>query len=321
MSFLRLPPGAQVNARGGLVLTDPQSDLAAAFQNPALLEPQHSPRIHSSFLLMPGGSRGYFLSGTASKPHHPYVGALSVHYTDHGEAPLTDPGGNILGNFRPREWSIQYAASVPYKTRWRAGAAVQFAHAAYGQYRSVALLTNIGIRYLDTARGLEAGMILRHTGFFVRRFDAGSTPTLPTELAFAIYKRWSGTPFSFGAVLQRMQRWRLNTDELYDPSLSFSGVDNRRSNFLSEFFNHLILSTKVDIHPKVQLLGGYNFLRRRELSWSGGANGLTGFSMGVLAQLDRIRLSYGRTHYQAGVSLDQLSIEFSLRTDSKGWRK
>lgn len=321
MSFLRLPAGALVNARGGLVLADPQADLAVAFQNPALLEPHWYSRLHSSFLLMPGGSKGYFLSGTVSNRKQPYVSALSIHYIDHGRVPLTDAGGSNLGDFRPREWSIQYAASIPYRSRWRGGAGVQFAHSAYGQYRAAAFLTNVGIRYRDTTHGLEAGMILRHTGFFVRRYDAGSTPALPVELAFGVWKKWVGTPFSFGAVLQRMQRWHLDTDEQYNSSLSFTGLDNRRSTLLGQFFNHLILSTQVELHPSVKLLGGYNFLRRRELSWSGGMNGLAGFSMGVQAQLDRIRLSYGRTHYQAGAALDQLSIEYALKNGSKGWRK
>lgn len=321
MAFLRLSPGALATAQGGLIPANSGTDLAGAIQNPALLDAHDHPRLHSSFLALPGGSKGYFLSGSFSKANAPFVSAFSLQYIDYGSTPLTDAGGNTMGSFRPRDWSVQYLLAIPYRSRWRAGTSIQFAHSAYGTYRADAILANMGIQYRDTAQGLELGAMLRHVGFFIRRYDAGSIPQLPLELAFGVRKRWRGTPFSFGAALQRMQRWQLDVDRLYDPAFSVTGVDNRRSTFVGQFFNHLILSARVDLHPKLQLLGGYNFLRRRELSWSGGANGLTGFSMGLKAQLDRLQLVYGLGHYQAGTALHQLSIEILMKRSSKGWRR
>lgn len=321
MNFLRLSPGALSLAQGGLVVASDRSDQSVAFQNPALLESVAQPRVHASFLILPGGSKGYFLSGVTSRPASPVVTAVGLQYIDHGATPLSDAGGNVLGDFRSREWALQVSASVPYQVRWRGGVSVQLAHSALGSYRATASMMNVGLRYRDTAAGWELGGVLRHLGFFFRRYEGGAQSSLPVELAFGAWRKWKGSPFSLGVVLQRMQRWTLDEEGLFEPALSPLGVDNRRSTFVGQFFNHLILATRIDLHPRWQLLGGYNFLRRRELSWAGGANGLTGFSVGFRGQFDRFDLSFGRAYYQAGQALNQLSLELSLRPASRGWRR
>lgn len=321
MSFLRLPSGATPAAQGGLVLAQDDPDLSMSSQNPALLGLTKSSRLHCSFMILPGGTKGYFLSAITSPRTASLVTALSVQYIDHGTVPSTDAGGNVLGSFRPRELSLQLTGSLPYKQRWRGGATIQLAHSAYDSYRATAAMANMGIHYRDTALGVQAGAILRHAGFFIRRFDGGTQAQLPTELAFGAWKKWKGSPFSIGLVLQRMQRWQLDDASLFDPALSPIGVDNRRSTFVGQLFNHLILSTRIELHPTIQLMAGYDVLRRRELSWSGGANGLSGFSFGFRAQRDRFQLSYGRSHYQAGQSMNVLSIGFDLTPTSRGWRR
>ncbi|MEN9497947.1 MAG: hypothetical protein RL750_846 [Bacteroidota bacterium] len=321
MNFLRLTPGAYTQAMGGLVVATDQSDLSSSFQNPSLLRGAGSPTIHASFMSLPGGTNGYFLSGASRPKSAGFVSAVSLLYVDHGNAVSTDAGGNVLGSIRPREWTVQLSASLPYKERWRGGASLQFAHSSIGTFRSSALFSNVGIRYEDTTSGWIAGAILRHAGFFVRRYHGGSAQELPTELAFGIWKRLKGSPFSFGGTLQRMQRWQLETDALFDPGLSPIGIDNRRTGFVIQFFNHLILSAQVELHPAVKLIGAYNFLRRRELTWVGESNGLTGFSIGLQAKWERFHFAYGRSAYQRAQSTHQLSIECSLKKNSRGWKR
>lgn len=320
-NFLRLSTGALTLAQGGLVLTAPNADLSAAYQNPALLEPVQFADVHTSISFYPGQVKGYFLSGTLTKPTAPFVAAASIHYLDYGTTPLTDAAGNVLGDFRPADWVVQLSASMPYQNRWRGGASLKFAHSSYGGYRASAFLADMGLRYRDSSQGLEGAALLRNTGFFLRRYAIATNPDLPLELSFGITKKLIGSPFSVGLVLQRMQGWRLDADALYDPQYAPIGVDNRQSTFVGQFFNHLILSARVEVHPRIQVLGGYNFLRRRELSWAGGSNGLTGFSLGLRVDLDRFQLHYGRAYYQAGQSVHQLSLELSLKPESKGWRR
>jgi hypothetical protein len=320
-NFLRLPAGAVSSAQGGLVVAQDDSDLSLSFQNPALLTAVNHARIQASFLNLPGGAKNYFLSGSNRSKTSSVVTALSIQYVDHGEVSSADAGGNVLGRFRPREWTVQLAASMPYKQRWAGGVSLQFAHASYDTYRADALLSNIGIRYRDTLSGWHAGAVLRYTGFFMRRFTGNDPSVLPVELAFGVWKKLIGSPFSIGCTIQRMQRWDLDADALFDPAFSVIGMDDRRSTFIGQFFNHLILSTRVEVHPRVHFMGGYNFLRRRELSWAGGANGLSGFSYGFRAQFDPVRLAFSRAHYQSGQAMSQASMEFSLKKPSKGWKR
>ena len=321
LNFLRLPSSAASCAKGGLVVALDDPELSDAAQNPALMLLSDRLRMQASFLHLPGGGQQYTLTAVSTLKRSSILTGVSLQYVDQGEVAATDASGNSLGRLRSREWSLQLLASMPYKTRWTGGASAQLAHASYGIYRASSLLSNIGIQYRDTAQGWFAGGVLRHAGFFLSRFSEGDRSELPLELAFGIWKKLVGSPFSVGCTFQRMQRWETETEELFDPALSVTGIDSRRATFAGQFFNHLILSARIELHPRIQFLGGYNFLRRRELTWAAGINGLTGFSYGFQARLDPLRVSFGRAHYQAGTALSQVSLEFSPSSIRKGWRR
>ena len=321
LNFLRLPSSAASCAKGGLVVAIDDPDLSDAAQNPALMRLSDRLRMQASFMHLPGGGQQYTLIAVSPLKRSSIATGMSLQYIDQGDVASTDASGNSLGRLRSREWSLQLLASMPYKTRWAGGAAVQLAHASYGNHRASSFLSNIGIQYRDTAQGWFGGAVLRHAGFFIRRFSEGDRSELPIELAVGVWKKLIGSPFSVGCTFQRMQRWETETDALFDPSLSVTGIDGRRATFLGQFFNHLILSARIEIHPRIQFMGGYNFLRRRELVWAGGSNGLTGLSYGFLARLDPLRVSFGRAHYQAGAALSQLSLEFSPSSNKGGWKR
>jgi len=320
-NFLRLPAGALTAAQGGLVLCTDQSSIAFAAQNPSLLESTEGLLVHSSISFLPGGVKGYFLSGILTQKNAPWATGASVQFVDYGTVPATDAAGNTWGNFRASDWVMQVSASHSYLQHWRGGASLKFAHSGYGIYQASALLADVGIRYRDTASGLNWGASIRNAGFMVRKYAESTNTDLPLELSFGVMKKLKGSPFSVGLTLQRMQQWQLDSDALYDPQFSPIGTDNRRSTFVGQFFNHLIFSTRIEIHPRIQLYGGYNFLRRRELSWAGGSNGMTGFSLGLRAELDRFQLHYGRAYYQPGQSMNQISVELSIKPVSKGWKR
>lgn len=320
-NFLRLSAGALVLAQGGQIQCSDQSDGSLAYQNPALLESVDGLTMHSTVSFLPGGIKGYFLSGRYARKNVPWVTGASVHFIDYGTAKATDASGNVLGNFRASDWVMQVTASHTYLQKWRGGASLKLAHSAYGIYQSTALLTDVGIRYRDTAQGLTWGGSLRNVGFFLRRYSVTADSELPLELSFGVLKKLKGSPFSLGLTVQRMQQWQLDSDELFDPQVSPIGTDNRRPTFIGHFFNHLVFSTRFDLHPRVQVYAGYNFLRRRELSWAGGGNGLTGFSLGMRADLDRFQLHYGMAYYQPGRSMNQLSVEVPLKAVTRGWRR
>lgn len=320
-NFLRLSAGALTLAQGGSVQCADLNSLSYVQQNPSLLTPVNGVNLHSSVALLPGGVKSYFIAGSHSSATASWVTAAAVHFVDYGTVPAADAAGNVLGNFRASDWVMQLSASMPYLQRWRGGASLKYAHSSYGIYQSAAILADVGISYRDTLLGLEWGASLRNTGVFLRRYSVSSSSDLPMELSVGAIKKLKGSPFGLGLALQRMQQWRLDSDALYDPQYAPIGVDNRQSTFVGQFFNHLILSARVDVHPRILVMGGYNFLRRRELSWAGSSNGLTGFSLGLRVNLDRFQLHYGRAYYQAGQAVNQLSLELSLKPESKGWKR
>jgi len=62
----------------------------------------------------------------------------------------------------------------------------------------------------------------------------------------------------------------------------------------------------------VEVYGGYNLLRPRELKVGNAVNGLDGFSMGVGALFGKLSIRYARAYYQSNRAYDQLGLNLQL---------
>ena len=82
--------------------------------------------------------------------------------------------------------------------------------------------------------------------------------------------------------------------------------------FLKKVFDHIVVGTTIYVGDKLEVYGGYNFLRRKELNIGNAANGLNGFSMGVGALFGKLSVRYARAYYQSNAAYDQLGLNLQL---------
>jgi hypothetical protein len=81
---------------------------------------------------------------------------------------------------------------------------------------------------------------------------------------------------------------------------------------LGELIDHLIIGTTVYVGDKLEVLAGYNFLRRKELNLGNESNGLNGLSFGMGVLLGKLQIHYARAYYQSNTAYNQFGITMKL---------
>jgi len=310
--FMRFPVSAQVSALGGMNVSQQNTDLSLAFQNPALLSPDMHSQMSASFNAGYDGIKQYHWMQGYRHPELKTNFAAGISYFNYGELTQTDPSGNILGSFRPRDYIIQLSASREYLNRWVYGATFKYIASNYGTVRSSAIAADVGLLYRDTTNFLQISLVAMNMGGVLKKYTTGVNEELPFDLVFGISKKLAKAPIQFSLTAHQLHRFNLLyndtlfNQEIGDPFQASKGFT------IDKLFRHFIFSTQILIGKKVEVTVGYNYLRRAELRLPNYPNGLVGFSLGVGAILPKLHLRYGRTYYQNTTAYNQLSLNLPL---------
>lgn len=299
-NFLRLPVSAQTSAVGGETVSLISHDLSIVHQNPAFLRPYHHNQLSLTFTPMSAGINQYYLAGSMHSPKLATSFATQIQYIGYGSITATDPSGNTMGNFHPRDYHIQLSASRSYLEKWQYGTSLQFIQSNYGAYRSGAMAISIGVNYYDSARQLQVGLVMKNMGIQLSSFVPGERENLPVEVQAGVTKRLSGAPLQVSLTLRDLHRLIL-----FKPDSTISTAD--------QVFQHLVVGAQAFIAEKIEIGIGYNHLRRRELSIANTSNGFTGFSMGAGVLLHRFQIRYARSFYTNVKGYHQFGIAFSIK--------
>ena len=79
-----------------------------------------------------------------------------------------------------------------------------------------------------------------------------------------------------------------------------------------KLLNHFVLASTIYLGDRVEVIVGYNFLRRHDLSIGNGGNGLTGVSLGAGVLLGKLQIRYARAYYQNSSAYNQLGLNMKL---------
>ena len=311
-SFLNLPLSPQLSALGGINLSVPSRDLSLAAYQPGQLRPDLHGQLIASFQSLQAGIRQLHAAGAYHHERWNTDFAGGIQYVHYGETAQTDPAGNILGSFQPRDYLVYLSASRSYQERWRYGLTLKYVQSQYGIYNASGIMADVGIRYADTANLLQVGFLAKNMGAMINSY-AGSGEDLPFDLQLGITKRLRGAPLQFSLTAQRLHQF----DILYrDTSFNNDNFGDPGSNgFFTKLFRHFVFAAQGFVGDKVELTVGYNVLRQAELSIQNTSNGLTGFSYGVGVTLPRLQIRYAGAYYQQGMATHQFGVNVDL---SKG---
>jgi hypothetical protein len=276
--------------------------------NPALLQQKVSHQINTSFNAFLAGAKAYGLTGAGYSKKLQTTFGGHVHFLDYGYLPATDAAGNVMGQFRPVDYVVQGSAARKYLQRWSYGLTVKFIQSSYGQYRSSAIATDIGLHYNDSSRLFSAAVVVKNMGVQIKSYTT-EKEELPFDLQAGLTKRLLKAPFAFSLTAQHLQ-----TFDIYYNDTTF----NRDNNFsppssaINKLLTHLVLATHVYAGKQLEAIVAYNFLQRRDLSIDSEAAGFTGFSAGLRIQFNKLQVLYARSAYQRGVAANQIGVTIHL---------
>lgn len=310
--FLRMPGSPQMNALGTVNVSTLTRDISLAAGNPSLLDASMHGQVLASFNMFHAGIRQLHAMGGW---HHERwgttfsAGALFMHY---GEAPQTDPAGNMLGTFRALDHSVSLTASRRYLERWHYGMTLKYVGSNYGVFRSSALMADMGIRYIDSAAGFQAGFLASNMGLQLKTY-AGTGEDLPFDLQLGVSKRLRYAPFQFSLTAHRLHRFDILYRDTTFNNENFGAPGP--AGFAENLFRHFVFALQAFPGDRVELTLGFNALRRSELSVQRAANGLTGFSFGAGVLLKRMQVRYARSIYRNGIAFNQFGLNIDLSAD------
>lgn len=307
-NFLNQPNSAQLASLGGVNISSISNDVSMSFHNPALLRTTMDRQLNVSFNAFLAGIGAY----TANTAYHLKDAKLNIgagiQYLNYGTLVQTDAAGNILGNFRPRDYMIQIMAAKQYKERFWFGVTGKFIQSNYGQYKSAALAVDIGLTYYDSAAGLQSSVVIKNLGTQINTYANNiQKEELPFDLQAGISKRLLNAPFQFSLTAHNLHRLNI----YYNDSTFNNTEGDTRSNGIQKITAHLILSTQVYLSDHVELSLGYNFLRRQDLNVFGATSGLNGFSFGTALLFNKLQIRYATGFYQRNL-FNQFSLNFNF---------
>lgn len=251
-------------------------------------------------------SMGYHHAGLNTS----FAGGLS--YFNYGQVAETDASGNIIGMFRPVDWVMQVSAARKYLEKWNYGATIKFIYSGYGMYRSNGFAMDIGVVYRDTSNLFSASIVAKNMGFQMKRYPGSGPDDLPFDLQAGFTKRLRDAPFSFSLTAQRLHQFDIAyNDTLFNNENGYPNTSSKKFSF-DNIIRHLVAGVTIYLGDHVEVQGGYNFLRRRELNIGNAGNGINGFSMGAGLLFGKLQVRYARAYYQSNTASNQLGLNLKL---------
>jgi len=307
-SFSSLPNAAQVSAIGGVNVSNISNDVSYSFNNPALLRKEQHLQTNASFNNFLAGIKNYSLT-TAFYAQKPAITlGFGVNYLSYGSITQTDAIGNIYGTFSPTDYVAQAMISKQYKERFWLGASLKYISSSYGQYKSSAIATDIGVTYFDSSNFLQISLLAKNIGTQLRNYT-NAKEELPFDIQLGITKRLAKAPIQFSLTGHHLQQLVISYN---DTAFNTSESNTQQAKTIDNILSHLVFASQIFIGDKLELGVGYNFLRAKDLSAYGVTNSLNGFSMGVGIKLKKLQINYGTGFYQRNL-FHQIGINFNWK--------
>lgn len=311
-NFLKLPNTPQLTALGSINVSKISDDIGLAAYNPALLKPGMHTQMNAVFNSFFAGIKVYDLALVYRSDKLNTNFLWSLNYFSYGTIQQTDASGNVFGNLRPVDWSMQVSASRKYMEKWNYGATLKFINSNYGIYRSNGIAMDVGVLYSDSSKLFSASVLAKNMGFQLKKYDGTEAQDIPFDLEVGITKRLRNAPFGFSFTAHHLQQFDIRySDTSFNNENGFPNGSNSKVSF-DKIFRHFVIATDIYLGDKVEVSAGYNYLRRQELNIGNSGNGLNGFSLGVGVLLKKIQIRYALASYEGNTTYSQFGLNLKL---------
>lgn len=318
--FLNLSPSARVTGLGGTLIAVKDDDVALAYANPAVLNPEMHQQLSFNYNFhLAGISNGYAAYG-----HHVQPWDMTFHggiqFINYGTFDATDEFGQINGTFKASEYAITVGASRQLYEKLSLGANIKLVTSQFESYNSLGLVADLAAFYRDTSGRFSASLVVRNAGGQLTTYHDDNRESMPLDVQLGISQRLKHLPFRLSVTYQKLNRWNILYDDpnQVDETLLLGDSEpTERSDFsinVDNFFRHLTFGGEFLFGKKenFRLRFGYSHFQRKELSVAN-FRSLSGFSLGLGLKISRFRIDYGRRFYHLAGALNHLSISTNLK--------
>lgn len=233
-----------------------------------------------------------------------------IHYASYGKFIAADEFGNVTGEFKAKDISLEAGLSRQLTDRLNAGVLVRYIQSSLESYRSSGFAIDLGMTYASKNGLSHYAFALKGLGLqFNGYFDGDERGDLPLDLQLGYSIRLKHVPFRFSVLMHDINRWDLDYESpLDDGTGPIIGEEPKEPSAFGKqvdlFFRHITVGGEFIIgkNEVLMLRVAYNHQRKRELSVVN-LRSLAGFSAGAGVNLKKFILDYGfAVYHQAGSS-------------------
>ena len=288
-NFLRLPVSAHVAVLGCENISLTTDDATLIFHNPALISGVSDKTLNLNYMTYMEGAKTVSASFVRLAGERASWG-VSAQLMDYGNIRQTSFQNEDLGDFNARDIAIGGTFAYELTNRLSGGITAKFITSSIAGYNSLGVGVDLGLNYLDAAKGWSLSAVARNLGGQVKAYD-DEFERIPFDLQVGASKRLINSPFQFHATLSRLTDW----DE--------------------GFGRHLAIGADILLGDNIYLAAGYNFRKSQQMKISddeGASAHGAGLSLGAGMSLQRFKLHLGWGKYHVSTSSLLINISYSL---------
>ena len=298
-SFLNLPYGAKLGGVGGVNISLLANDPSLFLSNPALASDKIANRPTVNFTTFPSGIG---LSSATYSRSFAKLGlwSASVQYLSYGKIDGYDDLGNLIGTFTPNDYAVMIS-HVRTSNNFRFGASIKQVGSNIARFSGSATLFDVGGLFVHPAQRLTLGLTIKNIGFEWQPISESVETQLPFDVQVGTSIKPLHMPFRFSVTLYKLHQWDLTLP------------NETATNILADnIMRHVIIGSEFLLNEYINILFGYNYLRRKELKLNNGG-GFSGFSLGFAIKTKAFELvyAYGGYHVAGNANMFTASVNMN----------
>lgn len=297
-TFLNMPYGAKLGGIGGVNNSLYNSDPTLFLSNPALASDSLANRPTVNYTVFP---TGIGLSSAVYSHSFKKAGLWSagVQYLSYGQIDGYDDAGNATGSFNPKDYAVSIS-HVRSSNNFKVGASIKQVGSDIAGYKGSATLFDIGGLFVHPSQRFTVGLTIKNVGFIWKEISENISTELPFDVQVGASIKPLHMPFRFSVTMYKLNDWDL--------TLPNETVTNE---FADNLMRHLVIGTELILNNHINILFGYNHLRKKELKIDN-VGGFSGFSLGLDIKTKAFELVYAYGGYHVAGNANMLTLSVNM---------
>ena len=293
--FLNVPSNARLAGLGGVNVSLADRDVNFFFSNPALVTDSLDGFASAGYTFYVGDIG----QATFSYAHSfKQIGAVSfgVQHLSYGEIQGYDASGAEIGSYQSGETALVISKSHTVSV-FTLGINLKGIFSSIAGYRSSALLADIGGTFKHPKKDLTIGLVIKNFGVVLSEYSESSNTQLPFDVQAGVTFKPQHMPLRFS----------LAAYNLAYPGDAYNDGNDSENNpgTLSKIMQHINFGAEVLLHKNVNVLLGYNVLKKTELKTDNQGGGIT---FGASIRVKAFDIAFSRSGY----SVSNAAYSFTL---------